>query len=91
MRTNTSAGKALFQVIGVFAEFERSMGDNDLGYRRKQTVLRLSRPPLFDPMTSAARYNNAMLQSRSLRAVMDIVVWLLEPWPWEVRGRIPRP
>ena len=38
--------------------------------------MRLSRAPLFDPMTSAARYNNAMLQSRSLRAVMDIVVWL---------------
>ena len=27
-------------------------------------------------MTPAARSDNAMLQSRSLRAIMDIVVWL---------------
>ena len=47
------------------------------GPRREEAAEADERPvSRNDPITSAPRSDNAMLQSRSLRAIMDIVVWL---------------
>src|SRR5260370_17247474 len=56
--TTTPAGKALFQMMGVFAEFERSMIQERVraGLRRaKSEGRRLARPPIAPPLQQRIR------------------------------------
>lgn len=68
--TSTPSGRMLFQLLGVFAEFERSIIVSRIkaGHDRcRAKGVRLGRPPLPDERVDAVR--RALAQGRSIRAV----------------------
>jgi DNA invertase Pin-like site-specific DNA recombinase len=67
--TGTPAGKAMFQMLGVFAEFERSIIQERVKAglaRAKQRGAKLGRPKTDDKTATAVRH---ALKGRSVRAV----------------------
>lgn len=72
--TSTPAGKALFQMLGVFAEFERAMIVERVqaGLRRaKAQGKRLGRPRVPEPIERAIR--TELAKGRGIRAVAQAI------------------
>ena len=65
--TTTPAGKAMFQMLGVFAEFEHSIIQERVraGLRAKREGKRLGRPPIGDKI--AERIRAALAGGMSVR------------------------
>ena len=68
--TTTPAGKALFQMLGVFAEFERAMIQERVNAgldRARAEGKRLGRPPI--PPIKVAKVQSLRRQGKSIRAI----------------------
>ena len=72
--TTTPAGKALFQMLGVFAEFERSIIQERVNAgldRARAQGKRLGRPPV--PPITAAKVCKLHEDGKSIRAITKVV------------------
>ena len=96
--TTTPAGRALFQMLGVFAEFERSIIQERIhaGLARARTKgVRLGRPPAVERLAERqirasyrqARFEGAVKEQFQGRQV-GIVISLCETLGGEVRGEL---
>jgi DNA invertase Pin-like site-specific DNA recombinase len=93
--TTTPAGKAMFQMLGVFAEFERSIIQERVRaglQRAKREGKRLGRPPIADKLAArrhaanprwapGLRSNVLARKARSLRCGGYLISRAARRWP----------